>query len=458
LRAAGDSLGEVFVGSALKITNKEFAQRRVELMSLMEENSIAILPSAVEQSRNSDVNHHFRQNSDFHYLTGFDEADSVFVLVPGREHGECILFCRERDPEMEQWHGKITGPERAMQLYGIDDAFPMADIDDILPGLIEGKSKLYYAMGSHREFDTRVIAWTSSISSNQNSGSRPPGEFVQIDQYLHDLRLFKSKHEIQVMKRASEITADAHMRLMSFVKPGQYEYQLEAELLHSFASNGARHAAYPSIVGAGNNGCILHYIDNDGLIADGDLVLVDAGCEFESYAADVTRTFPANGKFSEPQKALYNIVLAAQDAAIELIKPGNHWDQPHLAAVHVITKGLVELGLLEGEVKDLVDNEAYKKFYMHRTGHWLGLDVHDVGEYRFEDQWRVFEAGMVTTVEPGIYIDEGLSDVPRQYRGIGIRIEDNVLVTTKGNEVITSTIPRTVQEVEAYMSKSRASD
>lgn len=446
------------MGSALKITNKEFAQRRVELMSLMEENSIAILPSAVEQSRNSDVNHHFRQNSDFHYLTGFDEADSVFVLVPGREHGECILFCRERDPEMEQWHGKITGPERAMQLYGIDDAFPMADIDDILPGLIEGKSKLYYAMGSHREFDTRVIAWTSSISSNQNSGSRPPGEFVQIDQYLHDLRLFKSKHEIQVMKRASEITADAHMRLMSFVKPGQYEYQLEAELLHSFASNGARHAAYPSIVGAGNNGCILHYIDNDGLIADGDLVLVDAGCEFESYAADVTRTFPANGKFSEPQKALYNIVLAAQDAAIELIKPGNHWDQPHLAAVHVITKGLVELGLLEGEVKDLVDNEAYKKFYMHRTGHWLGLDVHDVGEYRFEDQWRVFEAGMVTTVEPGIYIDEGLSDVPRQYRGIGIRIEDNVLVTTKGNEVITSTIPRTVQEVEAYMSKSRASD
>ena len=446
------------MGSALKITNKEFAQRRVELMSLMEENSIAILPSAVEQSRNSDVNHHFRQNSDFHYLTGFDEADSVFVLVPGREHGECILFCRERDPEMEQWHGKITGPERAMQLYGIDDAFPMADIDDILPGLIEGKSKLYYAMGSHREFDTRVIAWTSSISSNQNSGSRPPGEFVQIDQYLHDLRLFKSKHEIQVMKRASEITADAHMRLMSFVKPGQYEYQLEAELLHSFASNGARHAAYPSIVGAGNNGCILHYIDNDGLIADGDLVLVDAGWECESYAADVTRTFPANGKFSEPQKALYNIVLAAQDAAIELIKPGNHWDQPHLAAVHVITKGLVELGLLEGEVKDLVDNEAYKKFYMHRTGHWLGLDVHDVGEYRFEDQWRVFEAGMVTTVEPGIYIDEGLSDVPRQYRGIGIRIEDNVLVTTKGNEVITSTIPRTVQEVEAYMSKSRASD
>ena len=446
------------MGSALKITNREFAQRRLELMSLMEENSIAILPSAVEQSRNSDVNFHFRQNSDFHYLTGFDEADSVFVLVPGREHGECILFCRERDPDMEQWHGKITGPERAMQLYGIDDAFPIADIDDILPGLIEGKSKLYYAMGSHSEFDGRVISWTSNISSNQHSGSRPPGEFVQIDQYLHDLRLFKSKHEIKVMKRASEITANAHMRLMSFVRPGQYEYQLEAELLHSFASNGARHAAYPSIVGAGNNGCILHYTDNDGLIADGDLVLVDAGCEFESYAADVTRTFPANGKFTEPQKALYNIVLAAQDAAIEAIKPGNHWDQPHLAAVHVITKGLVELGLLQGDVQDLVDNEAYKKFYMHRTGHWLGLDVHDVGEYRFEEQWRVFEPGMVTTVEPGIYIDQGLSDVPRQYRGIGIRIEDNVLVTPKGNEVITSMIPRSVEEVEIYMSKKGSSD
>ena len=213
-----------------------------------------------------------------------------------------------------------------------------------------------------------------------------------------------------------------------------------------------------AIVGAGNNGCILHYTDNDGLIADGDLVLVDAGCEFESYAADVTRTFPANGKFTEPQKALYNIVLAAQDAAIEAIKPGNHWDQPHLAAVHVITKGLVELGLLQGDVQDLVDNEAYKKFYMHRTGHWLGLDVHDVGEYRFEEQWRVFEPGMVTTVEPGIYIDQGLSDVPRQYRGIGIRIEDNVLVTAKGNEVITSMIPRTVEEVEIYMSKKGSSD
>lgn len=433
-----------------RINNREYGQRRRELMALMEEKSIAILPSANIVTRNSDIDYPFRQNSDFHYLSGFDEPDAVLVLVPGREHGESILFCRERDPQMEQWHGKITGPERAMQLYGIDDAFPISDIDDILPGMIEGRTKLYYAMGSHAEFDSRVIGWVNSISSNKQSGTKPPGEFVQLDQYLHELRLFKSKAEIEVMRYAAEITEKAHKRLLETVRPGQQEYLLEAELLHTFNLGGARSPAYPSIVGSGNNGCILHYISNDDQIKKGDLVLVDAGCEYEFYAADVTRTFPATGKFSNVQKSLYNIVLDAQLAAIETIVPGNHWDQPHQAAVRVITEGLVSLGLLVGDVDELIEVEAYKTYYMHKTGHWLGLDVHDVGEYQVHETWRVFEPGMVMTVEPGIYIDESL-DVPAKFKGIGIRIEDNVLVTKDGHEVLTRGIPKTVDEIETYM-------
>ncbi len=440
--------------TTVKIGLKEFAQRRRELMALMEVNSIAILPSAGLMRRNNDVEFQFRQDSDFHYLTGFDEPESVFVLIPGREHGECILFCRERDASMEQWHGKIVGPERAMQLYGIDDAFPIADIDDILPGLIEAKSKLYYGMGSHAEFDGRIIAWVNSISTNQQTGTRPPGEFVQLGQYLHELRLFKSKQEVAVIKRAAEITAMGHKRLLANTTAGMYEYQLEGELLHTFMMNGARSPAYPSIVGSGHNGCILHYIQNDDQVKKGDLVLVEAGCEYEYYATDVTRTFPVSGKFSKAQKEIYSIVLAAQQAAIETIKPGNHWNQPHEAAVQVITSGLVELGLLEGEVEELITSEAYKKFYMHRTGHWMGLDVHDVGEYKIANTWRMFEAGMVTTIEPGIYISEDLDDVPAKYRGIGIRLEDDVLVTRQGHEILTASIPKTIDEVEGYMTNT----
>ena len=436
-----------------RINQKEFARRRKELMALMEDNSIAILPSAERVGRNGDVDHQFRQHSDFHYLTGFDEPESVFVMVPGREHGECLLFCRERDFRKEQWHGKITGPERVIQMYGIDDAFPITDIDDILPGLIEGKSKLYYALGSHREFDSRIINWVNGIRSNPQTGTRPPGEFIQLEHHLHELRLFKSKQEIAVMKRAAAITARGHQRLMERLAPGVYEYQLEAELQHTFMTDGARSTAYPSIVGSGNNGCILHYIQNDDQVKEGDLVLVDAGCEYEYYASDVTRTFPVSGKFSDAQKDIYNIVLAAQEAAIATIKPGNHWNQPHEAAVEIITRGLVDLKLLQGDVIELIASEAYKKFYMHRTGHWLGLDVHDVGEYKIDDTWRVFEPGMVTTVEPGIYIHDELQDVAAKYRGIGIRIEDDVLVTKNGNDVLTKAIPKTIEEIEHSMSK-----
>ncbi len=450
----------------VRVNSREYQRRRNELMALMEEKSIAILPSANLVSRNSDVEYQFRQNSDFYYLTGFDEPESVIVLVPGREHGECILFCRERDADEEQWHGDITGPERAMQLFGIDDAFPISDIDDILPGLIEGRSKLYYAMGAQKEFDGRVISWVNQISTNKQTGTRPPGEFVQLDQYLHELRLFKSQAELNVMKRAAEITGKAHRRLLEVVEPGMYEYELDAELQYTFLKNGAKSAAYPSIVGSGNNGCILHYISNRDQIRKGDLVLVDAGAEYENYASDVTRTFPASGKFTKVQAEVYDIVLAAQAAAIEEIKPGNHWSQPHDAAVRVITEGLISLGLLEGDLDELIQSEAYKPFYMHKTGHWLGLDVHDVGEYRLEDSlplndshssqvWREFEPGMVMTVEPGIYIEESM-DVPGKYKGIGIRIEDNVLVTKDGCEVLTAEIPKSIEEIENYMSANNS--
>ena len=437
--------------SGPRITQKEFAARRRELMALMEPGSIAILPSATPASRNSDVEHTYRQDSDFLYLTGFREPDSVFVLVPGREHGEAILFCRERDPDQELWTGRITGPERAMQLYGMDDAFPITDIDDILPGLIEGKNKLYYAMGLQPAFDARLIAWVKSIAGNRQTGASPPGELVELGQYLHELRLFKSAAEIEVMKHGAGITAAAHKRLLASVRPGMAEYQLEAEFQHEVVMSGARSTAYPSIVGGGNNACILHYTENEDLLRAGDLVLVDAGGEYQYYASDVTRTFPVNGKFSEAQKTVYNIVLNAHKAAVEMVKPGNHWNQPHEAAVREITSGLLEIGLLSGDVDTLIEQEAFKRFYMHRTGHWLGLDVHDVGEYRIDGEWRVFEPGMVTTVEPGIYIAESQEDVPAKFRGIGVRIEDDVLVTKDGNEIITDGVPRTVEEIEAFM-------
>lgn len=436
-----------------KVSLQEFARRRRELMALMEPNSIAILPSALLLTRNGDVEYRFRQDSDFHYLTGFDEHDSVFLLIPGREHGEAILFCRERDEDLERWHGKVTGPERAMQLYGLDDAFPITDIDDIVPGLIEGKGKLYYAMGVHVKFDNRVIGWVNSIAANNRSGAQPPGEFVQLGQYLHELRLFKSAQEIEVMRQAAAITGEAHRAIMSVAKPGLYEYQLEAELEYCFLSHGARTPAYPSIVGGGSNACVLHYIQNDDVLRKGDLVLVDAGCEYESYAADVTRTFPVGGKFSKEQAELYELVLDAQQAAIDQVQPGNQWNQPHEAAVAVITAGLIRLGLLQGKCDDLIEAETYKKYYMHKTGHWLGLDVHDVGEYKVSGEWRVFEPGMVTTIEPGLYIGDDCDDAPVRYRGVGIRIEDNVLVTQNGNENLTASIPKTIDDIECLMAK-----
>lgn len=441
----------------MKISKQEFARRRKNLMAQLEPNSIAIVPSAREKVRNRDVDYPFRQDSDFFYLTGFAEPEAVLVLLPGRKHGQYVLFCRERDPAMELWNGYRAGPEGACAEYGADDAFPISDIDDILPGLLEGRERVYYAMGRHDDFDRKVMQWINVIRSKVRSGAHPPGEFLDLDHLLHDMRLYKSAAELRVMRRAGKISAEAHKRAMQVCKPGIAEYQLEAEIQHEFARNGARFPAYSSIVGAGKNGCILHYVENSDIARDGDLVLIDAGCELEHYAADITRTFPANGKFSSEQRALYEIVLKAQQAAIKAVKPGNHWNQPHDATVRVITEGLVSLGLLKGNVKKLIEKEAYKDFYMHRAGHWLGMDVHDVGDYKVGNEWRVLEPGMVLTVEPGIYVAPDNTKVAKKWRGIGIRIEDDVVVTKEGCEVLTADVPKSIRDIEALMAGKAAS-
>ena len=438
------------------IPKAEYARRRKALMAQMEPNSIAILPAAAVAIRNRDVEYLYRQDSDFQYLSGFPEPEAVIALIPGREHGEYVLFCRERNPEREQWDGLRAGQEGAIRDFGADDAFPISDIDDILPGLIEGRDRVYSAMGSNAEFDRRLMEWINVIRSKARMGAQPPNEFVALDHLLHDMRLYKSAAEVKVMREAAEISARAHVRAMQACRAGLHEYSLEAELDYEFRKGGAKMPAYGSIVAAGRNGCILHYQQNDAPLKDGDLVLIDAGCEIDCYASDITRTFPVSGQFSAEQKAIYELVLKAQEAAFAVIAPGKHWNHAHEATVQVITEGLVELGLLKGEVSELIESEAYRAFYMHRAGHWLGMDVHDVGEYKVGGQWRVLEPGMALTVEPGIYIGADNPNVAKKWRGIGVRIEDDVVVTRQGCEILTSGVPKTVAEIEALMAAARS--
>lgn len=435
----------------MPINPKEFQQRRQDLMNQMEPNSIAILASANSILRNGDSEYRYRQNSDMYYLTGFTEAQSVLVLIPGREQGQCLLFCQEKDPLKELWNGKLLGPEAAIAQLGMDDAFPITDIDDILPGLLEGRERVYYAMGKDEAFDHRVMEWVKVIRKKVRSGAHPPGEFLVLDHLLHEMRLIKSRAELDVMRESGQIAVRAHKRAMQVCKPGLFEYQVEAEFMHEFFRAGCRAPAYTSIVAGGANACILHYTENDQRLEAGELLLIDAGCEFEYYASDITRTFPVNGKFSPEQKAIYELVLKSQLAAIETVKPGNHWDDPHNMTVKVLTEGLVELGLLKGNTDELIESGAYKDFYMHRAGHWLGMDVHDVGDYKIEGKWRQLEPGMVMTVEPGLYVAPDNMNVEARWRGIGVRIEDDVAVTRNGYEVLTSGLPKTVQEIESFM-------
>ncbi len=438
------------------IPKAEYARRRKALMAQMEPDSIAILPAAAVAIRNRDVEHVYRQDSDFQYLSGFAEPEAVIALIPGREHGEYVLFCRERNPEREQWDGLRAGQEGAIRDFGADDAFPITDIDDILPGLIEGRDRVYSAMGSNPEFDRRLMEWINVIRSKARMGASPPNEFVALDHLLHDMRLYKSAAEVKVMREAAAISSRAHVRAMQACRAGLREYSLEAELDYEFRKGGAKMPAYGSIVASGRNSCILHYQQNDAVLKDGDLVLIDAGCEIDCYASDITRTFPVSGRFSAEQKAIYELVLKAQAAAFAVIAPGKHWNHAHEATVQVITEGLVELGLLKGSVDELIETEAYRAFYMHRAGHWLGMDVHDVGEYKVGGQWRELEPGMALTVEPGIYIAADNQNVAKKWRGIGVRIEDDVVVTRHGCEILTHGVPKTVAEIEALMAAARS--
>jgi Xaa-Pro aminopeptidase len=429
-------------------------RRRRRLMQMMGKGTIAILPNAQVSVRNRDVEHPYRPESDFYYLTGFDEPDAVMVLVPGRPDGEFILFCRDRDPKMELWHGPRAGLEGAQDDYQADSAWPIDKVDDFLPGLLENRGKVYYTMGSHPDFDQRITEWLKRIRGKSRAGVHPPDEIVSLEHLVHEMRLFKDRGEVALMRRAAEISAAAHRRAMARCRPGMKEYQLEAELVHEFISHGARSPAYPSIVGVGANACILHYTANDAVLKDGDLVLIDAGAEYRGYAADITRTFPVNGRFSAAQREVYEVVLAAQLAAIAKVRPGNHWNDPHDAAVRSLTRGLVELGLLKGDIRMLIRKGAYQKFFMHRTGHWLGMDVHDVGDYKIGDTWRLLEPGMVMTVEPGLYIRGGSRGIAKKWRDIGIRIEDDVLVTRDGHEILSASAPKTVADIEAVMAST----
>jgi Xaa-Pro aminopeptidase len=431
------------------MNEKEFAKRRKQLMRMVGDDGIAILPSAPVRTRSRDVEYRFRQDSDFYYLTGFAEPNAVAVLAPGRDNGEYILFCQDRDRKRELWDGSRSGPEGAVRDFGANDAFPIDDIDDILPGIMETRSRVYYTMGAYAEFDGRIADWVNSLRLREASGIHAPHEFVALDHILHDMRLYKSRAEISAMRSAAKIAVSAHKRAMACVEAGMYEYEVESEYLHEFRRHDAS-VSYIPIVGGGANGCTLHYVANNSRLSDGDLLLVDAGCEYDYYASDVTRTFPVNGRFSPEQRAIYEIVLEAQLAAIEKTQVGNHWNDPHDAAVRVITRGLKKVGLLDGTLKRLISDGAYQEFFMHRTGHWIGMDVHDVGDYKVGDEWRLLESGMVTTVEPGIYIPASRR-VPAKWRNIGVRIEDDVAVNRNGPDVLSKGLPKDPDAIEKLM-------
>jgi Xaa-Pro aminopeptidase len=429
----------------------EFARRRRHLLELVGHGGIAILPSAPERTRSRDVNFAYRPDSDLHYLSGFEEPDAVVVLMPDGAHGEFIAFCRDRDRERELWDGPRCGPERFVARFGADDAFPIADIDEILPGLIERSERVYYSMGVSPDFDQRLLAWIGDLNANRQRG-HAPSEIVALDHLLHEMRLFKSRRELSAMRRSAQVAVAAHKRAMRACRPGMFEYELEAEYLYEFRRHGAR-PSYLPIVAGGRNACVLHYVANDQPLREGDLVLVDAGCELDMYASDITRTFPVSGEFTAAQKEIYEIVLEANVAATRAVVAGNHWDDPHTAAVKVITRGLRDLGILSGRLPQLIKEHAYRPYFMHRTGHWLGMDVHDVGDYKIDEEWRLLEPGMVLTIEPGIYVDWHARRVARRWRGIGIRIEDDVAVSRKGPDVLTRKLPSAVVDIEALMAR-----
>lgn len=430
------------------IKKDEYAKRRQTLMQTIGPEGIVILPAANEVIRNGDSTYPFRQNSDFYYLTGFNEPDAVLVLAPNRKGGEYLLFNRVRDRAMEIWNGPRAGLDGARQDYLADEAFPISQFELLLPELIIGRKVIHYPLGLNKNFDRILLKAVNKIRAKIRTGVQPPIAFADVGISLHEMRLFKSPAELATIQKAIDITQQGHVRAMQICQPGMMEYELEAALSYEFKRLGARRYAYDPIVGTGGNTCILHYVETNQQIADGDLVLIDAGAEYENYAADITRTFPANGRFSAEQRDIYELVLAAQLAAISSIKPGASWSKAQDIIVKIFTQGLIDLKILQGDVDTLIEQEAYFQFYMHRSGHWLGLDVHDVGRYKIDQQWRELMPGMVFTVEPGLYLSADIKGLDKRWHNIGVRIEDNVVVTESGYEVLSAKIPKTVAEME----------
>jgi Xaa-Pro aminopeptidase len=425
-----------------------YSRRRVRLATLMQD-GVAIVRTAPERLRNRDSSYPFRFDSYFHYLTGFPEPEAVLVLFGGSQP-RSLLFCRKKDMDREIWDGFRFGPDKARESFGFDEAHPIAKLDELLPTLLANQPAVFCDVGSDPEWDSRVIGWINRVRAQVRSGVSAPGDIRDVRRFLDDMRLIKDEHEIGTMKRAADISSQAHRRAMRIARPGLHEYELEAELIHEFRRQGAQAPAYTPIVAGGANACVLHYVQNDALLRDGEVVLIDAGCELDGYAADITRTFPVSGKFSGPQRDIYQLVLSAQAAAIAQVKPGNEWEAPHDAAVKVLAQGMVDLGLCKGSAQGVLESGDYKRFYMHRTGHWLGMDVHDAGDYKRNGAWLKLAPGMVLTVEPGCYVrpDEG---VPEKFWNIGVRIEDDALVTASGCEIITAAAPKSVDDIESLM-------
>jgi Xaa-Pro aminopeptidase len=418
----------------------------------MEPNSVAILPSGREVTRSNDTEFRFRQDSDFYYLTGFNEPDSVAVIAPGRDE-RFTLFVRPRDPEKEIWTGRRAGVEGAKETFGADAAFPTEEFHSKLGDILNGARNLYYRLGGHPDMDQAVISQLARMRSMGRRGVHPPHAVIDPGTILHEMRLFKTEDEMRHMQRAADIAAEAHREAMKHAKPGMREYEVEALIEYIFRRSGAGAPAYSSIVGAGANATILHYVNNDAEIKPGDLLLVDAGAEYEGYASDITRTFPVGGRFTEAQREIYELVLDCQQQCIEMVAPGVTLEDMHKRSVEILTEGMVRLGLLQGDVPKLIEEEQYKKFYMHRLGHYLGMDVHDVGSYQQDGEPRAVEPGIVMTVEPGIYISETAEGIPDKYRGIGVRIEDDVLVTPDGHKVLTDAAPKQIEEIEALTAR-----
>jgi len=425
-----------------------YIERRRRLQVEMQQ-GIAIIPTAPEVIRNADAHYDYRYDSYFYYLTNFAEPEAVLILLAG-ESQQSILFCREKNLEREIWDGFRYGPDAAREKYGFDVAYPIEQLDEKLNELMGNQPVLFYPVGANSNWDSRIIKSREVVKSKSRSGIRAPADIRDVRQLLNEMRLIKDAHEIDIMREAAKISCAAHRRAMHSTRPDKFEYEIEAELLHEFCRHGARHPAYTSIVAGGSNACTLHYVGNSARLNHGDLLLIDAGCELDGYASDITRTFPVNGRFNPAQKEVYEIVLAAQTAAISAAQPGNSWDMPHNSALRVLVQGFIDLKICQGSVDSIIETESYKQFYMHRTGHWLGMDVHDVGEYKEGDQWRPLQPGMTLTVEPGCYIRPA-DNVPRELWNMGIRIEDDIFITPQGNEVLTQAAPKTVSEIEELM-------